>query len=686
MSSHVPAILLLSLILAQILPQHLVGAEGESSLSQKWSYLKGHRLGTSLREQFQHGPQFPVDSLTRGLREGALGVKSHMTVAEMREVVNEAMKRYVQAKQSAVSASSDGAVVQAPKAESASPAEVSFRESVGYVTGRTTLYVRSWKDIDDGDLLLVSPQTGAASAYTLAYSYTSVDTGVDNPDTDDARPRTLTESIAGTVVSRTYHVYAGSLSSGIVHIVERAADNSSSYGATGNLRTTITYYPSSAGSASAGRVKTIRFPDGRLDTYVYESGVYSDSVDPSLCSFSAGAGHSLRATVTHGTVTYPAGIANRTTRERSVLDAAGNQVMDETHVFSGGTTYERIGWTVWVYDARGRLTHTYRSNGTEAQVEWDCCGKSRDVFADGTDYTYVHDEVGRVEITIKENADDPDIIQTHTRNGAGAILSTVTVADNTTLALSTSSTRDLTGRATQRVDPAGVTTTTVYDDTDNKTTVTNAAGGAAVVQRYVSGQTKSVTGTAVTDAYYDYGVDATTGHRWTCIYAGEMPASNDFTDIPMWTKTWTDVLGRTFKVEVPDPTDGTAVSQSYFNALGRLVRTTVPGKADAIYEYNELGELTRVGLDIDDDGDLTEASLDRIADTDTVYEKDASNVWWLKTTSAVFPTDNSSTDVTVSTTRARLTGLGSTAPTAYSGILAAESSVEDIHGNITVSR
>ncbi|MCK5803822.1 MAG: RHS repeat-associated core domain-containing protein, partial [Lentisphaeria bacterium] len=49
-------------------------------------------------------------------------------------------------------------------------------------------------------------------------------------------------------------------------------------------------------------------------------------------------------------------------------------------------------------------------------------------------------------------------------------------------------------------------------------------------------------------------------------------------------------------------------------------------------------------------------------------------------------TDNSSTDVTVSTTRARLTGLGSTAPTAYSGILAAESSVEDIHGNITVSR
>ena len=206
--------------------------------------------------------------------------------------------------------------------------------------GRVTIEVHPWKNLSFSTVRNSTPLTAAASGRSIHYSYSAVD-GSDTPLTDDARPRTVTEKVGGTVVGRTFYAYREDGSGRAVKVEERCASGSAGYGASGNMRTTTTWYAPTASAAAAGRVCTVQFPDSRLDTYSYSYGTYTADATPSLCSFSAGAGDALASTVVHGTVSSAAGVADISTREVHVLDGQGNAVLDEVHVYTG-TGYERI--------------------------------------------------------------------------------------------------------------------------------------------------------------------------------------------------------------------------------------------------------------------------------------------------------------------------------------------------------
>ena len=101
------------------------------------------------------------------------------------------------------------------------------------------------------------------------------------------------------------------------------------------------------------------------------------------------------------------------------------------------------------------------------------------------------------------------------------------------------------------------------------------------------------------------------------------------------------------------------------------------GKNRTKYEYDALGNQTRSGLDVNGDGDLDLASMDRIQDQETTFEQVSSD-WWQKTVQKIYPTDSSSTAVTSGISRTRLSG--------FTGDIIAESKSVDTFGNETVSQ
>jgi len=145
-----------------------------------------------------------------------------------------------------------------------------------------------------------------------------------------------------------------------------------------------------------------------------------------------------------------------------------------------------------------------------------------------------------------------------------------------------------------------------------------------------------------------------------------------------WVKTTTDLAGRVVKIEVPSFGGGTNTTTYAYNDKGQLTSTTEPGKANTLYEFNELGSIIKVCLDVDNDDSIDESEMDRITTYNSYFEQDASNDWWMVSASAIYAIDNGSTATTNEISKTKLTGLSTN--------LTLESKSIDIFGNETVSR
>jgi RHS repeat-associated protein len=487
----------------------------------------------------------------------------------------------------------------------------------------------------------------------VTYDYSPVD-GQDTQDSaDQYRPRTVTEQIAGITTAKTYYAYRKDTDGNRIEITERCADPAAGYGDSNNLRTVNTYYP--VDSPGKGRIKQSQQPDGRLSTTTYETGTWNGA------EFIAGAGHAERITTVEGTVDNPDGIANRTTRQITISDAVGNSVYQETQIYTGSGNVT-VQWRQNTYDSQGHLLESISSDGTVTSSTWNCCGKESDTDALGIQTTYNYDDLDRLETAIRQPANG-DIITVYSYDAAGRQLSQTITGGALTLSSATG--YDTAGRLETSTDTAGRTTTYDYSPDGLTTTVTRPGNITEITTRYIDGRTKSITGTGVTARHYTYGVNAD-GTQWSQVATGSA----------MVQRTITDLLGRTIRTEQPGY-QGTLVAENHYDSAGRLERTSTTGQADTLYAYDELGNQTASGLDIDANGLLEPASTDRISLTATAYTQ-IDGAWWQQTTQSVYAADNDATATTAGTQRQRLTGLGSG--------LVAETVTIDIHGNATVSR
>lgn len=512
--------------------------------------------------------------------------------------------------------------------------------------GRTTSIERTWLDM--------GADSGAGSARMTSYSYVPVD-GDDAMAADEKHnPRTVTEQVAGIVVSKTYNAYLIDEGGRRTHISEGCADASAAYGDGANLRTITTYYPTSA--AEEGRIQSVQYPDQRLERHTYEYGTWNGS------QFAAGTGRAQRHTITYGTVANPDGLANQTTRQISISDAVGNTVRSETQVYTG-SGYATVQWSRNIYDSQGHLTQTTNSDGTGTSAAWNCCGRDSTTNALGIQTSYSYDDLQRVQSATRHLASG-DITTSYTYDAAGRQL-TRTVTGGA-LSLDSAASYDSTGRMESATDTAGRTTGYDYSADGLTTTVTRPGNITEITTRYLDGRTRSVTGTGVVARYYTYGVN-TDGTQWTQVNTGAA-------DAPQWQRTVTDQLGRTVRT-AQSGYSGTVTVENYYDSTGRLVRTSTPGQADTLYVYDDLGNPIRGGLDVDASGTLEPDTTDRISETETGYAH-IDGHWWQQTTHRVYAADNDATATTTAIQRQQLTGLGG---------VTAHSVAIDIHGNRTES-
>ena len=517
--------------------------------------------------------------------------------------------------------------------------------------GRVVQEVRPWLDSPPG--------TPAHSARAVAYDFQPVDPEDSDLPEDRFSPRTATETVMGVVTGRTFYAYIQDPDGSRTVITEQAGSQGAAYGDPANLRSVTTYFPSQEGQPWSGKIHTATRPGGLMDTYAYEYGTLSGQI------FTQGDGTDLRTFITHGTTDSPEGVAFATTRECSIQNVFGHGVLNESYVYDGAG-FQLVEWTRFEHDAFGRVIRTVRSNGETNTAQWSCCHKVSETDVAGVTTAFEYDALGRVASSTREGLNGP--IRTFiTYDAAGRQVARETTAGG--LSLASSSQYDGAGRLIQTTDPQCLVTQYDYALGGRQRTVIQPGGAAQVTETFADGRTRQVTGSGAVARYYEFGVNPD-GTQWT-------RARQVRPDSPAWEQATTDFLGRMVRSERPGY-GGTVAAQTFYDAHGRVVRTSQTGQADTLYEYDALGRPFRTGLDVDGNGALDLASMDRITETHSTFIYEGRCVVEPNRAKRLCSEQRRRAHSTTGTQKQRLTGL--------SGGLVAEAISTDIHGNQTVSR
>jgi RHS repeat-associated protein len=556
----------------------------------------------------------------------------------------------------------DGAALKSTHTYYENPSEAGRYGKLATTVSPDGSWARNDYDADGNRILTLRPwknqplaSATEANSRSIRYTYSNSD-GV-RLSVYAKQISSVEEKIAGVTVSKTTFTRSNTPVNG-----EPAATEvqTTYYSASAGLPTATTTYHSTASPFLANKVASILYPDGRKDTYTYEKGFYTaNATDPSLSQFTPNAnGNAQRETIVHATVASPGGVPSKTTKETSVTDQNARLVLQEGYIFSQTGSYERVAWTAMDYDDRSHPVQTRRNDGRVTTSIWSGDRKTSEINDSGIESTFTYDALGKVKTQTRKGVAasgsfpaQPDITTTYTYDTAGReTRQTVTAG---TLTLTTSSTYDTAGRIKTMTDETGLVTTFTYTNGGRTQTATLPGGAMKVTDRFLDGQASSMSGTAVVAKSLDYGVNPD-GTRYTQIFEGSAGLAS-----PRWTKNTVDMLGRNVLTEKPS-FNGTNLLQSFsYNDKGQLKSETVMAGtnrliADKLYEYDELGNQSRIGLDVNADGVLTPLSIDRITDISNFYQGSGPD-WFKCVVTSVYLTDNNSSTVKVQEQRERLT-------------------------------
>ena len=445
----------------------------------------------------------------------------------------------------------------------------------------------------------------------------------------DDRPRSITRKINGTIVEKTFNTYSTS-GNRRTETTEIATTPSAQIGSISNLKTIKVY------DIRTDRLISVTHPDGKLETYTYVYGNYTPQNNtPGVFEVNA-SGKALQETIVYGTTNNPSGIAGKTTRKVTVKDEYGNKVSEEVYAFlkSG---YERISYTVYSYDVMHKLLRSYSSNRLERTHNWYGTQLVDSTAQNGTELFNTYDSADRLKsVTKKGTGNSADIVTSYTYDAADRKLSETISSGN--LILTKRWTYDTLGRTLSFTDTDGLTTTYEYiPATVSRGEIVQKrlpGGFTTITEYYFDGQLKSVTGTAQIPVFYDYGVDVSTNCSWVKkSYGSENSAQ--------WEKTYTDMAGNISKVEKTGFNGQIIVEQNFYNAAGQLVKTCKSGEANKLFVYDELGNLYRFGLDVDNSGVLELASSDRIQEKSYGYVQESTGVFFVQSSLAYGIKDSS---------------------------------------------
>lgn len=516
-----------------------------------------------------------------------------------------------------------------------------------------------------------SLNTSEENAQVEYFLYTPVD-AKDSPYIGDPRPRVKETKINGFTIRKEYFAYYYD-NDEYIEIHEQCQNDTAEYGNASNMRTEKRFYASNADEASAGRLKSVQTPDGKVDSYFYSYGNYIPATSPGNSTFQITEdGLALCTTIVHGTINNPNGIANKTTKEELISDAYGNQVMKRDYVCINPTqsSYEMYFWTVATYNAMHKILNTYNSKNEETNSTWNCCQKESFIDESGSEYTYIYDDLLRMITEIKKGyGGQEDLVKHYTYDANNKKISETISCG----ALNSNATweYDLAGRLISQVDHQGLITSYAYTPGANlgtnvfgqTITVTNPGGFTTIQQNFCDGRIASITGDAQISQYFNYGVNSD-GSIWE---QTNMALANS----PRWQKRTRNMVGQII-LEETSGFGGIITQRNYYNAKKQLVKATRTGQADTLYEYDEIGNIFRTGMDINGSGTLELASSDQILEKNIDMDET-----WRTIKQKTYATFNDESPTTISITKERIGN--------FTNNIVAETQFTDIWGNTSSS-
>ena len=441
----------------------------------------------------------------------------------------------------------------------------------------------------------------------------------------------------------------------------RVGTQGAPYGSTNSLRTVTTYYVAAGGSRlsrpSDGLVQSIRHEDGKLDLYDY-----------SLVS------NTWIRTITHLHEQSPSPVSGKTTRDITLTNALGEVSETRTEAFIDGIWYT-IARNRMTYNEQGKRTSLENLAGQVTTTAWDCCHKVSETQPDGSTTTWDYDDEGHMIATSRliplDMTNVTWLTTCYKYDALGRQVATWQTNFAAQVGLpATRTTYDAIGRVIARVDQLGNTTSTSYSP-DRTLSVHNPNSSTTFYSRSASGDTLSITGSAVTPEFNTYGI-LPDGTRWSKIVQGETASS------PRFSKSYKNLLGQTIREERSGFQGAVLASVNAYDIYGRLFSTTADFEPNTEYTYDTLGNriatIRMVGGD-DPGAPQSETSEWRKSESLSNIAIIDGDIWLVQT-NIVSCSDSAITPLVTSSAR-QLTGLTFALP--------ARSRSFDIRGNVTVN-
>ena len=493
------------------------------------------------------------------------------------------------------------------------------------------------------------------------YDYTPVDAS-DPVLPVDTRPRTVVRKLNNIECERTYYVY-----SPLTNIVERVGTQGAAYGSTNVLRTVTAFYPAggpgavpavggpTSVSAASGLVSSIRHEDGTLDMYDYAlvSNIW------------------IR-TITHLHEQSPAPVSGKTTRDITITNSRGEILEEKTEAYIGEVWYT-IARETMTYNPQGKRITSENLAGQVTTTAWDCCHKVSETEPDGSTTTWDYDDEGRMIASSRliplDMTNVTWLTTCYRYDGLGRQVATWQTNYAAQVGLPATRTRyDQLGRVIARVDTLGNITTTEYSPDGRTVFVRNPNTSTRVTTRSASGDTLSITGTAVTPEFHSYGIFPD-GTRWSRTVHGETASS------PRFTKRYENLLGQTIREERSGFQGEVLATTHTYDSLRRLISTFADYEPTTEYTYDTIGNRVAVTKLVgrgDPTAPQSENTEWRKTETLSSFIFDNSVVW-LTQTNIVSCSDSAIAPLVTSSSR-QLTGLSSALPV--------RSRTTDIRGNV----
>jgi RHS repeat-associated protein len=307
-------------------------------------------------------------------------------------------------------------------------------------------------------------------------------------------------------------------------------------------------------------------------------------------------------------------------RRKRALDSHGRWLSESIISEPGGVVLETA--TVAERDAHGEPSRITYSDGTEqSTVSGSCCGPDTATDRAGVVTKFTYDGAGRRESetrdgvrtrTVFDGAGRPQMIYRGEVDATGTLVGAEQLLRRNIYdsAGRLGETRDALDRVTTLVETVEVTGV-------RKVKTTFPGGGTQTEIYHADGTLQAVGDVGDTAAHprkYEYGIaenlalpgGGVTNARFTKeIRLREGGAETE------WTKTYTDMLGRTCRIETAQGGAAHPTIQEY-NAVGQLVKTTDPDGVTMLYTYNAEGEREVEALDLNRNGVIDYAGTDRI--------------------------------------------------------------------------